>query len=174
MDTTTLLVVVGSFVVLKTTLIALLVARRDRARRRSTESVVAAARRLDPSGWRLQWAEPGVLLVSNASRGEAAREVELTATLTTRSGASASVDELVRFVGTGACFQARFGALEQLLTGLAPMLGTPDREREQAREQLASTLTYAIHWRTPEGERRREIRTEQPVLPVPDGVLETV
>ena len=174
MDTTTLLAVVGGVVVVKTGVIAVLVARRDRTRRRATDTVVAAARRADPGGWRLQWAEPGVLLVSNTSRGEAARQVELTATLTTSSGASASVAELVRFVGTGACFEARFAGLEGFLGGLAAGRGRslPGHEREQLRVRLASTLTYAIHWRTPEGEQRQEVRTEQPVLPVPDGVLE--
>jgi hypothetical protein len=176
MDTATLLVVVGGVVVVKTAVIALLVARRDRARQRRTETVVAAARRVDPGGWRLQWAEPGVLLVSNSSRGDAAREVELRATLTASSGASASVAELVRFVGTGACFEARFAGLETFLATVA--LGNPDggeaagRERDERRARLASTLTYSILWSTPEGERRRETRTGQPVLPVPDGVLE--
>ena len=174
-DTSTLLTVVGGVVVAKTTLIAVLVARRDRARRRTTSTVVAAARRADPAGWRLQWAEPGVLLVSNASRGDAAREVQLTATLTASSGERASVAELVRFVGTGASFEARFTGLETYLGRLAgDGAGAARRDREQLRARLASTLSYAIHWRTAEGERRQEIRTAQTVIPVPDGVLEPV
>ena len=174
MDTTTLLAVVGGVVVVKTGVIAVLVARRDRGRRRTTDTVVAAARRVDPGGWRLQWAEPGVLLVSNTSRGDAAREVELTATLTASSGASDSVAEQVRFVGTGACFELRFAGLEPFLGRLASGRGRPlpGHERDQLRARLASTLTYSIHWRTPEGERRQEVRNGQPVLPVPDGVLE--
>ncbi|SEQ54382.1 hypothetical protein [Microlunatus flavus] len=172
MDATTLLVVVGGVVAVKTTVILGLVARRDRRQRRRVDSAVTAARRVEASGWALQWAEPGVLLVSNASRGSAAREVELTATLTASSGESASVEHAEKFVGTGASFQARFAELERWLADVAAHAWVDaGRESAAVRDRLSSTLTYSILWRSPEGERCHETRSAHPVLPVPDLAL---
>ncbi len=123
----TLLVDVGSVVCVKTLAFFGLVVRRDRRQRRALDSATAlaaeartAARRtLDPvrptpSSWRLQRAEPGVILVENVGE-EGAREVRLVADLTAGCGAMAEVDLRERFVGSGACLRARFAELEEWL-----------------------------------------------------------
>ncbi|GAA3560110.1 hypothetical protein GCM10022197_14480 [Microlunatus spumicola] len=175
MSTATLLLVVGGVVCVKTLAFVTLIVRRGRRQRRELD-VAAAALAVaesavpvppDPSGWRLQWAEPGVMLVQNTSDEVPAREVRLSATLTASSGAEASVDQAVRFVGTGACFTARFADLERWLTEAAAAAGL-GRDREPAPQRLACTLSYTMAWRTPEGERRRETRVAQGVVPVPD------
>lgn len=172
MDTSTLLLVVGGVVVAKTTALAVLVARRDRRQRRTLDTVVVAARRVEPSGWGLQWAEPGVLLVTNASSGAVAREVELSAELTASSGVTDFAEHLARFVGTGASVELRFAGLERWLTDVAgSSWETAAQASREMHDRLACTLTYSIRWRSPEGERRHESRTAQPVLPVPDHAL---
>ncbi len=179
MSTTTLLVIVGGVVCLKTLAFLAYVARRGRRQRAELDAsaqALAAARavatapeRGSPPRWRLQWAEPGVLLVENTSGATPARDVELTATLTASSGAATSVARAVRFVATGASFTARFDELERWLadaaTAAAAALG---RDREPASRRLACTLSYSMAWRTPEGERRLQSRTAHPVVPVPD------
>lgn len=160
MTTSTLLLIVGGVVCLKTVAFVGLWSRRGRRQRsalRVGAEALAAAKAVapvpvDPPGWRLQWAEPGVLLVENINRAEAARDVGLSASLTSGSGTVASVEQAVRFVGTGACFKARFAAVDPWLT--------------------ASTLSYSMAWRTPEGERRRETRTVRSVVPAPDLAFE--
>ena len=156
MSTATLLLIVGGVVCVKTLAFVGFVVRRGRRQRAAlavAEAAVAAARavRPDPAdlcAWRLQWAEPGVLLVENASETLAARDVQLSATLTPTSGVAATVEHAVRFVATGACFTARFAAVDTWLS--------------------ACTLSYSMVWRTPDGERRRETRTGHSVVPVPD------
>ena len=157
MSTATLLMIVGSVVCLKTLAFVGLLVRRGRRHRAAlatsaealaaAEATAAAPGAFEP-GWRLQWAEPGVMLVENTSELAAARDVELSATLVASSGAQASVEQAVRFVGTGASFTARFPAVDCWLA--------------------MCTLTYSMVWRTPDGERRRETRTAQSVVPVPD------
>lgn len=172
MDTTALLVVVGAFVAVKTLVVVVLVVRRDRRQRRRVETAVVAARRVDESAWRLQWAEPGVLLVSNAVHGAAARDVELSATLTATSGVAASVEHSARFVGTGASVELRFADLEPWLNEVASEGWTvADHSSPRARERLACTLTHTIRWVSEDGEHHLESRTAQPVLPVPDLAL---
>ncbi len=172
MDTSTLLAVVGGVVVTKTTVIAVLVARRERRQRDRLRSAVTAARRDEASGWRLQWAEPGVLLVSNADHGEAVRDVQLSATLTARSEASASVEHSARFVGTGASIELRFPGLAEWLSEVASNGWTAQAHTSpECRERLACTLTYTIRWVTDDGEHRYEARAAEPVLPVPDLAL---
>lgn len=172
MDTSTLLAAVGGFVVVKTATIAVLVARRERRHRDRLVTAVAAARRVDPSGWRLQWAEPGVLLVSNADHGESVHDVGMEATLVAGSGVSASAEHTARFIGTGASVELRFADLAPWLTEVASAGWTSEAySSPAAREQLACTLTYTIRWVTDDGEHRYESRTAQPVLPVPDLAL---
>jgi hypothetical protein len=147
-------------VCLKTLAFVGFIVRRGRRQQRALATVNAALATAeaaapapgDPSRWRLQWAEPGVLLVENTSGASAARDVELSATLTASSGTAATVEQTVRFVGTGACFTARFASVDPWLA--------------------ACTLSYSMAWRTPEGERRRECRTGHSVVPVPDLTLE--
>ena len=127
MSTATLLIVVGGVVCLKTLAFVALMLRRGRRQRvqlhAAAEAVLAAqavepvlgAQPADPAGWRLQWAEPGVMLVENTSGHVSARDVELSATLTASSGTAATVAQAMRFVGTGACFTARFAELERWL-----------------------------------------------------------
>lgn len=172
MDTSTLLAAVGGFVVVKTATIAVLVAPRERRHRDRLVTAVAAARRVDPSGWRLQWAEPGVLLVSNGDHGEAVRDVAVEATLVASSGVSASVEHAAGFVGTGASIELRFADLEPWLNEIASAGWTTEAHSSpEARERLACTLTYTIRWVMPDGEHRYESRTAQPVLPVPELAL---
>lgn len=180
MSTTTLLVVIGFGVLVKTSIFLGVLARRDRRQRRALETVRATAARavseaavpaepgLAPTGWRLQWAEPGVLLLENADDAEAVRDVELAATLTAACGRTASVSRRVRFVGTGACFEARFGELEPWLE--EALVGTA----EGARHRLACTLDYVLVWHGSDGETRQASRTGRAVVPVPDLALETV
>lgn len=173
---TTLLVVVGCVVAVKTLAFVGFVVRRDRRQRHeldaAAEAVAAAEERSltgDPEGWRLQWSEPGVMLVENTSTSASARGVELAATLTSGSGASATVHESVRFVGTGACFEARFGDLERRLAdAAADAVALPGTAGDDARQALTCTLSYSMGWTTPDGEDRREERTAHPVVPVPD------
>lgn len=181
MSTATLLMIVGGVVCAKTVGFVAFVRWRGRRQRRVLADVndaLAAAEAAapapgDPSGWRLQWAEPGVLLVENTSDASAAREVELTATLTASSGTAATVEQAVRFVGTGACFTARFPDLDRWLTDAANgAAAARGRDREPALRRLACTLSYSMAWRTPDGERRRECRTGQSVVPVPILTLE--
>ena len=156
MNATTLLMILSGVVCLKTLAFVGFSVRRGRRQRAALATAAAAVARArasapapDPTpGWRLQWAEPGVLLVENASATTAARDVELSATLTAGCGVAASLEQAVHFVGTGACFTARFPAVDPWRT--------------------ACTLSYALVWRTPDGERRREARTGQVVVPVPD------
>ena len=156
MSTTSLLLIVGAVVVVKTLAFIGIVVRRERRQRgalaAATQAVAVAEAAVhqdaDPTGWRLQWAEPGVLLFENTSNAEAARDVVLTATLTAGSGVAASVDQAERFVGSGACFTARFADVDPWLD--------------------ACTLGYTLVWRTPDGERQRETRAAQAVVPVPD------
>ena len=172
MDTTTLLLVVGGAVVAKTTTIAVLVARRDRRLRRRVDTAVSAARRVEPAGWGLQWAEPGVLLVTNSDRGTSARDVRLAATLTASSGVTDSVEHDARFVGTGASVELRFAGLERWLAeAVGSGWETAALASREVRDRLSCTLTYSIRWREPDGEQRYESRTAQPVLPVPDLAL---
>lgn len=145
MDTTTLLAAVVGFVVVKTATIAVVVARRERRHRDRLVTAVAAARRVDPSGWRLQWAEPGVLLVSNGDHGEAVRDVAVEATLVASSGVSASVEHAAGFVGTGASIELRFAGLEAWLTEVASAGWTTEAySSPAARERFAYTLTHTI------------------------------
>ena len=164
MSTATLLMILSGVVCLKTLAFVGYHVRRGRRQRAAlarAAAALAAARASVPdraaapapapeaaSGWRLQWAEPGVLLVENTSDTAAARDVELSATLTPGSGVAATLEHAVSYVGTGACFTARFAAVDSWLT--------------------ACTLSYSMVWRTPEGERRRETRTGHTVVPVPD------
>jgi hypothetical protein len=180
--TATLLVIIGSVVCLKTLAFVGFAVRRGRRQRRALDvaaeavtSAEAAALLLppraptDPSGWRLQWAEPGVLLVENTSDDVAARDVELRATLTASSGTAASIEQAVRFVGTGACFTARFAELERWLADAADAAAAAlGRDREAASRRLGCTLSYSMAWLTPDGERRRESRVAQAVVPLPD------
>ncbi|GAB2571632.1 hypothetical protein [Microlunatus antarcticus] len=165
MSTTTLLMIVGGVVCLKTLAFVGLLVRRGRRQRvalAAAAEAVTAAEALarppargegeDPAGWRLLWAEPGVMLVENAGDTGGARDVELRATLTSRSGVVASAAHTVRFVASGACFTVRFAAVDPWLA--------------------ACTLDYALVWRTPAGERRRETRNVPSVVPVPDLALE--
>jgi len=173
--TATLLLVVGGVVCLKTLAFVTLMVRRSRRQRRELDvaaealasAEAAAPTPADPSGWRLEWAEPGVMLVQNTSDEVPAREVLLSATLTASSGVAATVDQAVRFVGTGACFTARFADLERWLADAAVAAGL-GRDREPALQRLACTLSYTMAWLTPDGERRRETRVAQGVVPVPD------
>jgi hypothetical protein len=175
--TTTLLVIVGSVVCLKTLAFVGYAVRRGRRQRAeldaATQALVTARAAVPepeaPPRWRLQWAEPGVMLVENTSDATPARDVELTATLTASSGAVASVAQAVRFVGTGACFTARFADLERWLADAATSAGAAlGRDRETASRRLACTLTYSMAWLTPEGERRHESRAAHRVVPVAD------
>ena len=178
MSTTTLLVVIGFGVLVKTTVFICFAVRRGRRQRVALEaahaaaddaaallSAVEAAAGLAPQGWRLQWAEPGVLLVENIDHGEGVRDVKLVATLTSGCGQSATLTRAVRFIGGGACFEARFADLEGSLA--AELGGAPD----EARRRLACTLDYAMVWRTGDGETHRENRVGQAVVPVPDLAL---
>ena len=146
-STATLLLVVGGVVCLKTLALVALTVRRGRRQRRALDVPAAALATVEaaapvppsPSGWHLQWAEPGVMLVQNTSDEVAAREVQLSATLTASSGAAASVDQAVRFVGTGASFTARFADLERWLTETAAAAGR-GRDREPALQRLSPGL----------------------------------
>lgn len=185
MSTVTLLLVVGGVVCLKTLAFVAFLTRRgwrqqvaldaaaEAVRTAQAAEAALVAQTTDPAGWRLQWAEPGVMLVENTSGHVAARDVELSATLTASSGSAATVAQVMRFVGTGACFTARFAELERWLTeaasGAAAALG---HDREPALRRLACTLSYTMAWRTPEGERRHESRTALTVLPLPDLLLD--
>jgi hypothetical protein len=155
-STASLLLIVGSVVCVKTLAFVGFMARRARRQRGALAAAASAVARAeaaahqgqDPDGWRLQWAEPGVLLVENTSDVEAARDVGLSATLTAGSGVAASVEQSERFVGSGACFTARFAWVDPWLA--------------------VCMLSYTLVWQTSDGERRRETRTAHPVLPVPD------
>lgn len=181
MTTTTLLIIIGSAVCLKTLAFVGFAIRRGRRQRRelgvaaqavaTAEAAASAAvpEPVDPSGWRLQWAGPGVMLVENTSDDVAARDVELRATLTASSGTAASIEQAVRFVGTGACFTARFAELERWLADAADAAAAAlGRDREAASRRLGCTLSYSMAWLTPDGERRRESRVAYTVVPLPD------
>lgn len=185
MSTTALLLVVGGVVCVKTLAFVALLLRRGRRQRvrldAAAEAVLLAqaaepvlvAPPTDPAGWRLQWAEPGVMLVENTSGHVSARDVELSATLTASSGSAATVAQAMRFVGTGACFTARFAELERWLAEAASAAAAAlGQDREPALRRLACTLTYSMAWRTPDGERRHESRTALSVVPLPDLLLD--
>ena len=79
MSTVTLLLVVGGVVCLKTVAFVAFLVRRGRRQQSALDAAAQAVRvaqaaeaalvaqPTDPAGWRLQWAEPGVLLVQNTS-----------------------------------------------------------------------------------------------------------